>query len=338
MDREKFGKFIANARRELGLTQQELADQLHVTDKAVSKWERGLCYPDLTVLESLAAALGLTVAELMACEKRPEEAACAGCSEKDMSSLLEIAAESQKQQKKRIWLFVCLLALASIVLTGSIFLWAAANASGCDYVTFAGKKSNADGYFVYVEKNDRLLCLSCTDPQLYDTIETGRKHIYSIEYSWNRFTYQGTLDRCQEEETNVVGTAMDEMGSAIGVDSLLGIDCAIKSISGVYPDPDREGKYLYTFRYYYEGDGTRYYLGGDEPQIHMLTVQGCRGAASADFDGDGITELFVLTKYEEEPYMLYDLENGEIVCYFVDEVPDGVLKIFRAIADDRADE
>ena len=42
MNKEKFGAFIAEARKEKGMTQQKLADQLHVTDKAISKWERGV--------------------------------------------------------------------------------------------------------------------------------------------------------------------------------------------------------------------------------------------------------------------------------------------------------
>ena len=65
MNKERLGSFIGDCRRELGLTQRELAERLHVTDKAVSKWERGLSYPDVTLLEPLAAALGLGVEELM---------------------------------------------------------------------------------------------------------------------------------------------------------------------------------------------------------------------------------------------------------------------------------
>ena len=68
MNRENFGRFIADARRNKGITQQSLADQLHVTNSAVSKWERGLCYPDVVLLEDLAGALGLTLTELLACE------------------------------------------------------------------------------------------------------------------------------------------------------------------------------------------------------------------------------------------------------------------------------
>ena len=322
MDRETFGNFIANRRRDLGMTQQALADQLHVTDKAVSKWERGLCYPDLTVLENLAAALDLTVAELMACEKHPEEAV----PEKGMSSLLEIANEFRHRQKKRVCLFVCVLALASILVAGLIVHFAAANINDSGYVTFVGKKQNVDGNFVYVETEGGLLCLRCPEQQLYDTIEADKNQVYHIEYRWNCITYRGTLGSCQPEDTDRLGTPMDTLGSAIGIGSLLGIDCAVKAIENVYPDPDRKGKYLYTFRYYYEEDGTDYFFGEDLLQTHILTVENCRSTVSADYDGDGIAELFVLTKYEEEPYMLYELEDGVIVSYFVDEVPADVLE------------
>lgn len=65
MDAKAFGAFLAQTRRARGLTQSELAEQLHVTDKAVSRWERGLGFPDINTLEPLADALGLTLAQLM---------------------------------------------------------------------------------------------------------------------------------------------------------------------------------------------------------------------------------------------------------------------------------
>ena len=57
MDNNKIGKFIASVRKEKNLTQQELGNKLFVTDKAVSKWERGLSLPDITILEKLAKEL-----------------------------------------------------------------------------------------------------------------------------------------------------------------------------------------------------------------------------------------------------------------------------------------
>ena len=69
LDKEKFGEFIAKLRKEMGMTQKELAERLFVSDKAVSKWERGQSLPDITTLNPLADALGVTAAELLNCGK-----------------------------------------------------------------------------------------------------------------------------------------------------------------------------------------------------------------------------------------------------------------------------
>ena len=65
MDAQKTGRLITQARKEKGLTQKGLAQVLHVSAQAVSKWERGLNFPDLALLEPLGDCLGLTVSELL---------------------------------------------------------------------------------------------------------------------------------------------------------------------------------------------------------------------------------------------------------------------------------
>lgn len=65
MNHEKTGALIAKRRTELGLTQKALAEQLNISDRAVSKWERGMGFPDISLIEPLADALGLTVLELL---------------------------------------------------------------------------------------------------------------------------------------------------------------------------------------------------------------------------------------------------------------------------------
>ena len=62
------GKKIAELRKEKGLTQKELAEKLHVTDKAISKWERGINFPELMVMENLAEELDVSVVELLSLE------------------------------------------------------------------------------------------------------------------------------------------------------------------------------------------------------------------------------------------------------------------------------
>lgn len=69
MDAIKTGTLIAQARKEKNLTQKDLAQSLHVSVQAVSKWERGLNFPDIALMEPLAELLELTVSELMAGER-----------------------------------------------------------------------------------------------------------------------------------------------------------------------------------------------------------------------------------------------------------------------------
>lgn len=72
IDKEKFGAFVAQLRKEKGLMQKQIAEALHISDKAVSKWERGLSMPDITLLVPLAEILGVTVTELLECRRIPQ--------------------------------------------------------------------------------------------------------------------------------------------------------------------------------------------------------------------------------------------------------------------------
>ena len=69
MNIQNFGKFICSLRKENGLTQIDLAERLNVSDKAISRWENGKNYPDIEILEKLAAELGVGVSELIACKR-----------------------------------------------------------------------------------------------------------------------------------------------------------------------------------------------------------------------------------------------------------------------------
>ena len=63
--KKRFGEYICRRRKELGLTQREFADKLYVTESAVSKWERGLSYPDVTLLRDICAVLDVSEHELL---------------------------------------------------------------------------------------------------------------------------------------------------------------------------------------------------------------------------------------------------------------------------------
>ena len=69
MDQEKIGKFIQKLRKEKELTQQELANKLNVTDRAISKWETGRGLPDLSIIKPLCEELDISINELLSGEK-----------------------------------------------------------------------------------------------------------------------------------------------------------------------------------------------------------------------------------------------------------------------------
>ena len=106
MEAKKFGQFIAGIRKEKKMTQAELAGKIHVTDKAISRWERGLGFPDIQTLEPLAQALGISVLELMRSERQetekqdqqPEEFRY---TQGEVVEMLQNAGDISRQQKKQ---------------------------------------------------------------------------------------------------------------------------------------------------------------------------------------------------------------------------------------------
>lgn len=73
MDQTRIGTFIAVLRKEKGLTQKELAEQIGISDKTVSKWETGNGMPDIAYLSPLCEVLDINVNELLSGEKLPSE-------------------------------------------------------------------------------------------------------------------------------------------------------------------------------------------------------------------------------------------------------------------------
>lgn len=88
------GKKISLLRKEKNLTQKDLAEKLHVSDKAVSKWERGLNYPDLTLLPVIANILETSVTDLLGLEKTIPDST--------IDAINEIAQSEKKQILKII--------------------------------------------------------------------------------------------------------------------------------------------------------------------------------------------------------------------------------------------
>ena len=102
MDAKKFGAFIAAVRKENDLTQAELAKKLQVTDKAVSKWERGLGFPDINTIEPLADALGVSILEIMRSERIDETAITSDTAVAAVADTFELVKMQRRAERKML--------------------------------------------------------------------------------------------------------------------------------------------------------------------------------------------------------------------------------------------
>lgn len=118
MDAQKLGIFIQTQRKALGLTQSQLAERLQVTDKAVSRWERGVGLPDIQLLEPLAQALEISLTELIRSEilhtdTLPKDAADAAVAE-------TLALAEKRRRKAKAWLCSFLVWAVEVFFIGVI--------------------------------------------------------------------------------------------------------------------------------------------------------------------------------------------------------------------------
>ena len=114
MDQEKIGKFIAEKRKEKGMTQKELAGQLGIGDKAISKWECGRGMPDNSIMLPLCALLEINVNELLMGESLAEKEYTES-SEDIILSLIEEKETLKKKNKRNLLSGILLVFLAAIL-------------------------------------------------------------------------------------------------------------------------------------------------------------------------------------------------------------------------------
>ena len=118
MDQIKIGKFIAECRKKVNLTQMQLAEKLGITDKAVSKWERGIAMPDSSIMLELCDILGISVNELL----NGEVINMDNNKQKNEQLLLEMAQELEAKNKT-IWVSMwAILIVSGIGLIGGCFI------------------------------------------------------------------------------------------------------------------------------------------------------------------------------------------------------------------------
>ena len=161
MDLIKIGKFIANCRKDKNLTQEQLAEKLYVTDRAVSKWERGLSLPDAGKMLDLCGILDIKVNELLTGEKIDME----NMNKKSEELLVEMARQEQIKNKKlltsmyvmtgsAIFFFIGIVLLACVTLKQGPILAAIICAATVVlvFVGFYGLKLEVDAGYYECEK------------------------------------------------------------------------------------------------------------------------------------------------------------------------------------------
>ena len=164
IDKEKFGAFVAQLRKEQGMTQKELAQKVYVSDKAVSKWERGLSMPDITLLIPLSQTLGITVTELLECQRLEQTAMDSGRVEELMHKVISYSEETPTERRRRrrqeAVLFVVSLVAVVLELLGLRALEYSWEEIGLNLLIYEPLLFVFSGYFCFFAK-DKL-------PEYYD--------------------------------------------------------------------------------------------------------------------------------------------------------------------------
>ncbi len=117
MDNEKFGSFIKKLRNEKGLTQKDLGEKLNITDKAISKWERGISFPDIAVLNSLADFFEVDVSELLNGERGKKEKIDIDKKIEEAIEKYKNIEEKRKAKKEKVKKYVKITSIVVFILT-----------------------------------------------------------------------------------------------------------------------------------------------------------------------------------------------------------------------------
>lgn len=156
MDNIKTGNLIRELRKEKGITQKDLADQQHITDRAVSKWERGLCAPDIALLEPLSQILGVKITDIISGTKTADSMDAE--TERKVNELLSYSEDELNKKTKSYKKTVIILSVTACL---SLLLWVFnffspvifQRGNPIPYIS-AAMKINEDSRYVQVDVDD----------------------------------------------------------------------------------------------------------------------------------------------------------------------------------------
>ena len=202
MDLVKIGKYIAGKRKALGMTQKQLAEKLNMSDKSVSKWERGICLPDVSVYMELCEILGISINEFLAGEDIDAE----NVEKKSEDNIIQVTKDSKKKQKnlKSILAVVTTFAVIMVLVLGTVFVHKVMQPK--NYITAVDRTSaemktaellsGADGAYLfnfYVKEEYKTLTIYLSEYQAgelinkskvadldYDGIESAKRGVIAV--------------------------------------------------------------------------------------------------------------------------------------------------------------
>ena len=119
MNQENIGKFIAKCRKEKNMTQQELADKIGVTDRAVSHWENGRRLPDYSLIKKLCDILSISINELFSGEEISNE----NYKEKAEDNIEKLINDNYRKKKKMNWIIAILVAVLYLSISIIFNIW-----------------------------------------------------------------------------------------------------------------------------------------------------------------------------------------------------------------------
>lgn len=202
MDLVKIGKYIAGKRKALGMTQKQLAEKLNMSDKSVSKWERGICLPDVSVYMELCEILGISINEFLAGEDIDAE----NVEKKSEDNIIQVTKDSKKKQKnlKSILAVVTTFAVIMVLVLGTVFVHKVMQPK--NYITAVDRTSaemktaellsGADGAYLfnfYAKEEYKILTIYLSEYQVgelinkskvadldYDGIESAKRGVIAV--------------------------------------------------------------------------------------------------------------------------------------------------------------
>ena len=202
MDLGKIGKYIAGKRKALGMTQKQLAEKLNMSDKSVSKWERGVCLPDVSVYRELCEILGISINEFLAGEDIDAE----NVEKKSEDNIIQVTKDSKKKQKnlKSILAVVTTFAVIMVLVLGAVFVHKVMQPK--NYITAVDRTSaemktaellwGADGAYLfnfYAKEEYKILTIYLSEYQAgklinkskvadldYDGIESAKRGVIAV--------------------------------------------------------------------------------------------------------------------------------------------------------------